>query len=53
MAYHAGKYYLEKGKVYRCTRDTGMPVSHLPSELVGIYFEIADEPSQKSRAEQQ
>ena len=52
MAYHAGKYYLEEGKVYRCTRDTGTPVSHLPSELVGIYFETADEPGPSGWDEQ-
>lgn len=41
MAYKAGLYYSEDGKLYLCTRDTGDPVNYLPSQLVG-YFEVVD-----------
>ena len=37
MALESGKYYSQDGKVYRCTRDTGNPVYHALSELVGLY----------------
>ena len=39
MEYFKDKYYVEAGTVYRCTRDTQQPVSQLPRELVGVYFE--------------
>ena len=39
MRYYLGKYYLDGGKVYKCTRDTEIPISQLPHELVGVYFE--------------
>ena len=39
MRYYPGKYYLDGGRVYRCTRDTEQAVSQLPHELVGVYFE--------------
>ncbi len=39
MRYYPDKYYLDGGKVYKCTRDTEIPVSQLPHELVGVYFE--------------
>lgn len=39
MRYYPDKYYLDGGKVYRCTRDTEIPISHLPHELIGVYFE--------------
>ena len=41
MALESGKYYSQDGKVYRCTRDTGNPVYHALSELVGLYVEEA------------
>ena len=41
MALESGKYYMQDGKVYRCTRDTGNPVYHALSELVGLYVEEA------------
>lgn len=37
-----GKYYSQNGVVYKCTRDTGQPVYHDLSGLVGIYVEIAE-----------
>lgn len=40
MAYENGKYYSEDGTVYRCIRDTSQAISHMPSELIGIYFEV-------------
>lgn len=39
MELEQGKYYSEDGKVYLCTRDTGNPVYHALSELVGLYVE--------------
>ena len=40
MALENGKYYSQDGVVYRCTRDTGNPVFHALSELVGLYVEV-------------
>lgn len=40
MALESGKYYSQDGVVYRCTRDTGNPVFHALSELVGLYVEV-------------
>ena len=39
MRYYPDKYYLDGGKLYKCTRDTEIPISQLPHELVGVYFE--------------
>lgn len=39
MALESGLYYTQDGVVYRCTRDTGSPVYHALSELVGLYVE--------------
>lgn len=41
MALTAGLYYVQDYVVYRCTRDTGSPVYHALSELVGLYVEAA------------
>ena len=39
----SNKYYIDGGKIYRCTRDDsggeGTVMHYLPSQLVGIYFE--------------
>ena len=40
LALEEGKYYSQGGIVYLCTRDTGNPVYHNLSELVGLYVEI-------------
>ena len=37
MVLESGKYYTQSGKTYLCNRDTGNPVYHALSELVGIY----------------
>ena len=37
MALEAGKYYMQDGAVYLCTRDTVNPVYNSLSDLVGIY----------------
>lgn len=42
MQYYAGKYYSEGDTVYLCIRDTGIPISQLPSTLVNIYFSIVN-----------
>lgn len=39
MALENGKYYSQNGAVYRCTRNTEIPVYHPLAELVGIYVE--------------
>jgi hypothetical protein len=41
MELENGKYYTQGGVLYKCTRDTGKPVYHALSELVGIYVEVA------------
>ena len=40
MALTAGKYYYQNNAIYHCTRDTGNPVYHALSELVGHYVEV-------------
>lgn len=40
MALVAGLYYAQDGKVYLCNRDTGNPVYHALSDLVGLYVEM-------------
>lgn len=41
MALESGKYYTQDGEIYLCNRDTGNPVYHALSELVGLYVEEA------------
>lgn len=36
-----GKYYIQDGVTYLCSRDTGNPVYNALSELVGLYVEVA------------
>lgn len=43
MALENGKYYIQNEVIYRCTRDTGIPVYQNLSDLVGIYVEVATE----------
>lgn len=40
MTLTEGMYYMQYGEIYRCTRDTGVPVYNPLAELVGIYVEI-------------
>lgn len=40
MALENGKYYSQGGVTYKCIRDTGNPVYHTLSELVGLYVEV-------------
>ena len=42
MALTAGLYYTQSGKTYLCNRDTGNPVYHALSELVGLYVEVTE-----------
>lgn len=42
MEYFKDKYYIEEGVLYLCIRDSETPISYLPSELVGNYFELAE-----------
>ena len=35
-----GKYYIQNGVVYLCTRDSGAPLYHDFSSLVGTYVEV-------------
>lgn len=39
MALESGKYYIQDGVVYRCTRDTVNPVYNALADLVGLYVE--------------
>ena len=41
MALTAGLSYMQDWVIYKCTRDTGNPVYHALSELVGLYVEKA------------
>ena len=41
MALENGKYYIEYGIVYLCTRDTGIAIYNRLADLVGIYVEVA------------
>lgn len=41
MALTAGLYYMQDWVIYKCARDTGAPVYHALSELVGLYVEKA------------
>ena len=34
------KFYTQNGVKYKCTRDSGGPLTHDLSELVGIYVEL-------------
>lgn len=42
MVYYKGKYYTEAGVLYLCTRDSGIALAYLPSQLVGQYFEVVE-----------
>ena len=39
MILEIGKYYIQDGIIYLCNRDTGNPVYHNLSDLVGLYVE--------------
>ena len=39
MTLMAGLYYIQDYTIYRCTRDTGIPVYNPLAELVGLYVE--------------
>lgn len=39
MALESGKYYMQDYAIYKCIRDTGNPVYHPLSDLVGLYME--------------
>lgn len=41
MALTSGLYYMQDWVIYLCTRDTGNPVYHALSDLVGLYVERA------------
>lgn len=40
MTLEEGKYYAEDGAVYRCIRDTGVPVYYPLTKLIGLYVEV-------------
>lgn len=42
MTVYKNKYYTENGIIYRCTRDSGIPLQNKASELVGHYFEVVE-----------
>ena len=37
-----GKYYTYNDVLYRCTRDSGIPLQHGLDELVGLYVVVAE-----------
>ena len=39
MQIYMNKYYIQNGVMYKCTRDSGIPLSHNLSALVGTYVE--------------
>ena len=39
MEIFVGKHYTEDGVIYRCTRDSGVALSHRLADLVGLYVE--------------
>lgn len=41
MEIFGGKYYTQNGVKYRCTRDSGIALSHDLNALVGLYVELA------------
>lgn len=42
MQYYNGKYYSEEDVIYLCTRDSGIALAYMPSQLVGQYFEVVE-----------
>lgn len=36
-----GLYYVQGYVIYRCKRDTGVPVYHALADLTGVYVELA------------
>lgn len=42
MMYYKDKYYIEGDVLYLCTRDSGIALAYLPSQLVGQYFEVVE-----------
>lgn len=40
MELFEGLYYAQNGVTYRCTRNSGQPVYHALSDLVGLYVEV-------------
>ena len=41
MEIFADKYYVQNDVVYKCIRDSGAPLHHDLSALVGVYVEVA------------
>lgn len=39
MQCYEGKYYTENGQLYKCIRDSGIPLYYNISDLIGNYFE--------------
>lgn len=39
MRLENGKHYIQNNVIYKCTRDTGNPVYHAISDLIGLYVE--------------
>jgi hypothetical protein len=40
MRLESGKYYIQSDVIYLCSRDTGNPVYHDLTDLVGLYVEV-------------
>lgn len=42
MELFEGLHYIQNGVTYRCTRNSGQPVYHALSDLVGLYVEVVE-----------
>ena len=42
MEYFEGLYYIKDDVIYLCTRDSGIALAYLPSQLIGQYFEVVN-----------
>ena len=43
MQLYNGKYYIQGGIIYKCTRDSGQPLYNALKDLVGLYVVVATE----------
>lgn len=42
MTVYKDKYYIYKGVIYKCLRDSGQPLYTEPNALIGDYFELVE-----------
>lgn len=39
MVIYEGKYYIYEGIIYKCIKDSGIPLYNVPESSIGIFFE--------------